>query len=74
MESYILDNSSTAKYQRLDLMSKILDPRSRDSLTSWGCVMVGTASKWEPDFNIVHTCELKPWAKAWGGILKWGSN
>jgi hypothetical protein len=36
MESYILDNSSTAKYQRLDLMSKILDPRSRDSLTVLG--------------------------------------
>jgi hypothetical protein len=27
MQSYILDNSSTAEYQRFDLMSKILDPR-----------------------------------------------
>lgn len=48
MESYILDNSSTAKYQRLDLMSKILDPRTRDSLTvlgvcdGWNCLELGT--------------------------------
>ena len=47
MQSYILDNSSPAEYQRLDLMSKILDPRTRDSLTvlgvcdGWNCLELG---------------------------------
>jgi SAM-dependent methyltransferase len=44
---YILDNASTAEYQRLDLMSKILDPRTRASLASmglrdgWNCLELG---------------------------------
>src|SRR5271163_2508100 len=47
MHPYILDNASTAEYQRLDLMSKILDPRTRASLASlglregWHCLELG---------------------------------
>ena len=45
---YILDNASTAEYQRLDLMSKILDPRTRASLGVHvlACAMAGTVSNW----------------------------
>ena len=45
--SYIFDNAFTAEYQRLDLMSKILDPWTRASLTSlglcegWSCLELG---------------------------------
>jgi ubiquinone/menaquinone biosynthesis C-methylase UbiE len=47
LHPYILGNSSTAEYQRLDLMSKILDPRTRACLTSlglrdgWHCLELG---------------------------------
>ena len=36
MHPHILDNASTAEYQRLDLMSKILDRRTRASVTALG--------------------------------------
>lgn len=45
--SYILDNASTAEYQRLDLMSKILDPQTKASLLNlglrqgWNCLELG---------------------------------
>jgi ubiquinone/menaquinone biosynthesis C-methylase UbiE len=45
--SYIFDNASAAEYQRLDLMSKILDPGTRASLTAlglregWHCLELG---------------------------------
>jgi ubiquinone/menaquinone biosynthesis C-methylase UbiE len=44
---YIFDNSSTAEYQRLDLMAKILDPGTRIQLTAlglskgWNCLELG---------------------------------
>lgn len=47
MHGYMFDNSATAEYQRLDLMSKILDPRTRASLLSlgltegWNCLELG---------------------------------
>lgn len=47
MHPYIFDNASTAEYQRLDLMSKILDPRTRASLSvlgvgkGWNCLELG---------------------------------
>lgn len=47
MHSYIFDNASTAEYERLDLMSKILDPRTRASLLAlglrdgWSCLELG---------------------------------
>jgi ubiquinone/menaquinone biosynthesis C-methylase UbiE len=47
MHRYILDNASTAEYQRLDLMSKILDPQTRASLAAlglrdgWNCLELG---------------------------------
>jgi len=47
MHPYILDNASTAEYQRLDLMSKVLDPRIRASLAAlglhegWNCLELG---------------------------------
>lgn len=47
MQPYIFDNSSTAEYQRLDLMSKILDPHTRAHLLSlglrdgWNCLELG---------------------------------
>lgn len=47
MRSYIFDNASTAEYERLDLMSKILDPLTRASLMTlglregWSCLELG---------------------------------
>jgi ubiquinone/menaquinone biosynthesis C-methylase UbiE len=47
VHSYILDNASTAEYERLDLMSKILDPRTTASLVAlglregWNCLELG---------------------------------
>jgi ubiquinone/menaquinone biosynthesis C-methylase UbiE len=47
MHHYIFDNASTAEYQRLDLMSKVLDPRTRASLAAlgvrdgWHCLELG---------------------------------
>ena len=47
MQPYIFDNSSTAEYQRLDLMSKILDPDTRTHLAAlglregWNCLELG---------------------------------
>ena len=47
MPSYIFDNSSAAEYQRLDLMSKILDPGTRAHLAAlgvregWKCLELG---------------------------------
>ena len=47
LHSYILDNASTGEYERLDLMSKILDPRTRASLANldlregWNCLELG---------------------------------
>lgn len=45
--AYILDNASTAEYQRLDLMAKILDPRTEasvsvlDLLEDWNSLELG---------------------------------
>jgi hypothetical protein len=36
MKPYILDDASTLEYQRLDLMSKILDPWTRGYFTTLG--------------------------------------
>ena len=36
MKRYILDNDAVVEYQRLDLMSKILDPSTQRYLTSMG--------------------------------------
>ena len=36
MKPYILGNDSATEYQRLDLMSKILDPWTRGYLTTLG--------------------------------------
>jgi ubiquinone/menaquinone biosynthesis C-methylase UbiE len=47
MRPYIFDNASAEEYQRLDLMSKILDPRTRASLAAlgvgdgWNCLELG---------------------------------
>ena len=47
MKPYILDDAATVEYQRLDLMSKILDPWTRDYLRSlgvgpgWNCLELG---------------------------------
>jgi ubiquinone/menaquinone biosynthesis C-methylase UbiE len=47
MKPYILDDASTSEYQRLDLMSKILDPWTRGYLTAlgvgegWRCLELG---------------------------------
>ncbi len=44
---YMFDNASTAEYQRLDLMSKVLDPRTKASLAGlglregWNCLELG---------------------------------
>ena len=44
---YIFDNSSTAEYQRLDLMSEMLDPGTRAHLAAlglgdgWNCLELG---------------------------------
>jgi ubiquinone/menaquinone biosynthesis C-methylase UbiE len=47
LRSYILGNASTAEYQRLDLMSKILDPWTRSLIAGlglregWHCLELG---------------------------------
>src|SRR4051812_7045784 len=47
MHQYILDNSAVAEYKRLDLMSRILDPWTREYLTTlsvgpgWHCLELG---------------------------------
>jgi SAM-dependent methyltransferase len=47
MKPYIFDDASTLEYQRLDLMSKILDPWTREYLTAlgvdrgWQCLELG---------------------------------
>jgi SAM-dependent methyltransferase len=47
LQPYILDNAAAVEYQRLDLMSKILDPWTRDYLRSigvgvgWHCLELG---------------------------------
>jgi ubiquinone/menaquinone biosynthesis C-methylase UbiE len=47
MKPYIFDDASTLEYQRLDLMSKILDPWTRGYLTAlgvgegWRCLELG---------------------------------
>src|SRR5215213_4459755 len=50
MKPYILDDASTLEYQRLDLMSKILDPWTRGHLTAlgvsqgWQCLELGSGN------------------------------
>jgi ubiquinone/menaquinone biosynthesis C-methylase UbiE len=50
MKRYIFDDASTLEYQRLDLMSKILDPWSRGYLTAlgvgqgWQCLELGSGN------------------------------
>ena len=50
LPAYILDNAATAEYQRLDLMSKILDPWTRHYLGAlgvgpgWQCLEVGSGN------------------------------
>jgi ubiquinone/menaquinone biosynthesis C-methylase UbiE len=50
MHPYIFDNASMAEYQRLDLMSKILDPGTRAALSvlglgrGWNCLELGGGS------------------------------
>jgi SAM-dependent methyltransferase len=56
LPGYILDDSKTAEYQRLDLMSKILDPWTRRYMTAvgvgpgWHCLELGggngSVSEW----------------------------
>jgi ubiquinone/menaquinone biosynthesis C-methylase UbiE len=47
MQPYIFDNSSTVEYQRLDLMSKILDPHTKTQIAAlglrdgWNCLELG---------------------------------
>ena len=47
MQPYILDDALAVEYQRLDLMSKILDPWTRGYLTElggvegWHCLELG---------------------------------
>ena len=47
LQSYILDDSATVEYQRLDLMSKILDPWTRSHIEAigiepgWHCLELG---------------------------------
>jgi ubiquinone/menaquinone biosynthesis C-methylase UbiE len=47
MHSYMFDNAAAAEYERLDLMSKILDPRTQASLLElglregWACLELG---------------------------------
>ena len=43
MKRYILDNASAVEYERLDLMSKILDPWTQGYLGMLGSARVGTA-------------------------------
>src|SRR5918998_1118814 len=50
MRPYILDDASALEYQRLDLMSKILDPWTRGYLTAlgvgqgWRCLELGSGN------------------------------
>jgi len=50
MKPYILDDASTLEYQRLDLMSKILDPWTREYLAAlgvsqgWQCLELGSGN------------------------------
>jgi hypothetical protein len=50
LRPYILDNAATAEYQRLDLMSKILDPWTRGHLSAlgvgpgWHCLELGSGN------------------------------
>src|SRR5215212_6906709 len=50
MKPYILDDASTSEYQRLDLMSKILDPWTREYLSAlgvsqgWQCLELGSGN------------------------------
>ena len=50
LKSYILDDATTVEYQRLDLMSKILDPWTRGYFRSlgvgpgWNCLEVGSGN------------------------------
>jgi ubiquinone/menaquinone biosynthesis C-methylase UbiE len=50
MKPYILDDASTLEYQRLDLMSKILDPWTRGYFTAlgvgegWQCLELGSGN------------------------------
>ena len=50
LPTYILDDSATAEYQRLDLMSKILDPWTRQYLEmvgvgpGWRCLELGSGN------------------------------
>ena len=44
MKPYILDDASTLEYQRLDLMSKILDPWTRGTSVPLGLARAGSAS------------------------------
>jgi SAM-dependent methyltransferase len=50
LKSYILDDAATVEYQRLDLMSKILDPWTRGYLRSlgvgpgWNCLELGSGN------------------------------
>ena len=50
MKPYILDDASTLEYQRLDLMSKILDPWTQAYLTAlgisqgWQCLELGSGN------------------------------
>ena len=50
MKPYILDDASTLEYQRLDPMSKILDPWTREYLTAlgvnqgWQCIELGSGN------------------------------
>jgi hypothetical protein len=43
MKPYMFDDASTLEYQRLDLMSKILDPWTRGYLTALGLARAGSA-------------------------------
>ena len=50
LKPYILDNAATAEHQRLDLMSKILDPWTRGYLRDlglgpgWHCLELGSGN------------------------------
>jgi hypothetical protein len=50
MRPYILDDAATLEYQRLDLMSKILDPWTRGYLAGlgvgqgWHCLELGSGN------------------------------
>ena len=46
LPAYILDDAATVEYQRLDLMSKILDPWTRGHIEASGSGRAGTAWSW----------------------------